>query len=78
MNTEQKKMTPFIIRKSELLFRLGLSDPTIWRMERKGTFPKRLKLGGNSVGWLLSEVEAWIAGKAAARESVPGGSHGTE
>lgn len=70
LNTEPQKMTPFIIRKSELLFRLGLSDPTIWRMEKKGTFPKRLQLGGHSVGWLLSEVEAWIKAKAEARKEA--------
>jgi len=64
---ESGKMTQTIIRKSELLFRLGLSDPTIWRMEKKGTFPKRLQLGGHSVGWLLSEVEGWIQAKADAR-----------
>lgn len=56
-----------IIRKKELLNMLGLSSPTIWRMEQAGKFPKRLKLGGNSCGWLLIEVEAWITSRAAAR-----------
>lgn len=70
LTTEPQKMTPFIIRKSELLFRLGLSDPTIWRMEKKGTFPKRIQLGGHSVGWLLSEIEAWIQAKADARKEA--------
>lgn len=56
-----------IIRKPELFSRIGLSDATIWRMEKSGKFPRRLKLGGNSVGWLDHEVEAWFKHKAAER-----------
>lgn len=56
-----------IIRKPELLNTVGLSDPTIWRMEKDGKFPKRLRLGGNSCGWLESEVNGWLADRAAAR-----------
>lgn len=56
-----------VIRKPELLATIGLSDPTIWRLEKAGKFPKRLKLGGNSTGWLLSEVLEWIAKRASER-----------
>lgn len=56
-----------IIRKPELLNMIGLSDPTIWRMEKDGLFPKRLRLGGNSCGWLEAEVNSWLAERAAAR-----------
>lgn len=56
-----------IIRKPELLEKVSLSDATIWRMEQNGQFPKRLRLGGNSCGWLSSEINGWIAERAAAR-----------
>jgi len=39
----------------------------IWRLERSGEFPKRIRLGGNRVAWLQSEVESWIEGKITAR-----------
>lgn len=65
-NIENKER---VIRKKELLTMLGLSDPTIYRMEKAGKFPMRLRLGGNSCGWLASEVEAWISEKAAARST---------
>ena len=39
----------------------------IWRLERSGKFPKRIRLGGNRVAWLQSEVESWVEGKIAAR-----------
>jgi prophage regulatory protein len=32
----------------------------IGRLELDGKFPKRVQLGQCRVGWLLSEVEAWI------------------
>lgn len=37
-----------------------LSRTTRWRLERQGKFPARRHLSANSVGWLSSEVEAWI------------------
>jgi len=30
-------------------------------MENEGKFPKRRQLGANSVGWIESEVQEWIA-----------------
>ena len=39
----------------------------IWRLERSGKFPRRIRLGGNRVAWLQSEVENWVEGKIAAR-----------
>ena len=38
----------------------ALSRTTIWRMERDGKFPMRRKISANSVGWLKSEIEAWV------------------
>jgi prophage regulatory protein len=58
---------PRIMRKPEMLNMVGLSDPTIWRMEQAGNFPKRIQLGGNSCGWLESEVMGWLAERIAAR-----------
>jgi prophage regulatory protein len=57
-----------ILRKPELVAKVGLSDPSIYRREKKGDFPKRITLGGHSVGWLESEVNDWLARKAAERK----------
>jgi prophage regulatory protein len=56
-----------VIRKKELLPFIGLSDVTIWRMERAGKFPRRIRLGGNSVGWYESEIIEWQERKKAER-----------
>ena len=45
---------------------VGLSDTTIWRMERKGDFPKRKQLSVNRVAWLQSEIEEWMSNRAKA------------
>lgn len=65
-----EKTTERVLRKKEVLGIVGLSDPTVYRMERAGKFPKRLRLGGNSCGWLQSEVDGWIAERAAARDEA--------
>jgi len=48
------------LRIEEVMSRVGLSRPTIWRMERDNEFPRRHQLGRNSVGWLEGEIENWI------------------
>ncbi len=40
----------------------------IGRLERAGKFPRRVQLGENRVAWLESEIEAWIAERAAERD----------
>lgn len=49
-----------IVRAKEVIKITGLSRTTIWRMEKVGTFPARVSLGGNSVGWKHSEVQQWL------------------
>ena len=65
-------MDPRIVRKPELLAMIGLSDASIWRRERNNEFPRRIKLGGNSVGWLESEVLEWLSSKATDRQPARG------
>lgn len=60
-------MSTRIIRKPEVLGRICVSDVTLWRWERKKKFPARIQLGANSVGWIESEVEEWIAKRIEAR-----------
>lgn len=40
---------------------IGLSRSTIWRMEREGRFPKRVKIGTKSVAWRMSDLLAWMS-----------------
>jgi prophage regulatory protein len=38
----------------------GLSGSSIYRLASKGSFPKPIKLGERSSGWLKSEVAQWL------------------
>lgn len=49
-----------ILRTAKLQTYVGLSRTTIWRLEKSGQFPKRVKLGQNSVGWLKGDVDTWL------------------
>ena len=43
------------------------SDMHIWRMEKAGAFPKRIKLGPNRIGWSVNEINDWIASRKSER-----------
>lgn len=43
----------------------SLSRTTRWRMERRGEFPKRVRLSPGRVGWRQADIEAWICSRAA-------------
>jgi prophage regulatory protein len=48
------------IRQPEVLNLVGVSRTTIWRMEKKGGFPKRIKISSNTAVWIESEIHAWM------------------
>jgi prophage regulatory protein len=59
-----------IIKLPAVISMSALSSPTIYRLIKKGEFPKQIKLSERSSGWLLSEVNKWLDDKANARNSV--------
>lgn len=63
----EQQQSDKVLRKTDLLARIPLSDATIWRLEKAGSFPKRIQLGGNSVGWVESEINNWLEQRKAAR-----------
>jgi prophage regulatory protein len=48
---------------------ISYSRVQIWRLEKQNKFPKRLRLGPGRHGWLESELNEWIAARAAERDS---------
>lgn len=53
-------MNTYIIRPTELAQRLGVSHPTLWRMEKRGDLPPRKQIGPRAVGWLTTDIEQWL------------------
>jgi prophage regulatory protein len=56
-----------ILLEAEVAAVTRLSPVTIWRLERKSLFPRRMKLGSKRVGWIEREVLDWIDARMAAR-----------
>lgn len=52
--------TERIVRPAETSRMTGRSLASIWRDEKAGTFPRRIKIGANSVGYRLSELYEWM------------------
>jgi len=39
---------------------MTITEPSAWRWERQGLFPKRLRLGPNRIGWRESAIRDWL------------------
>lgn len=56
-----------LIRIREAIQKTGLSKSSIYDLMAQGRFPQTVRLGGRSVAFVESEVDAWIAERIAAR-----------
>jgi prophage regulatory protein len=70
LNTSPIAATNFI-RRREVHRRTSLSDAQIYRLEAEGKFPKRVKLSQRAVGWIESEVDAWIEARIRVAGRIP-------
>ena len=63
-------MTRFL-RLPQVVERVGLCPMTLWRRERQNppTFPRRVRLGANSVAWVEEEIEEWCRARAEERDA---------
>jgi prophage regulatory protein len=59
-----------ILRRPAVTRKTGLASSSLYAAIARGEFPKPIKLGERSVGWLSREVDAWIEARAAARDAV--------
>jgi prophage regulatory protein len=53
-------MSHTILRLPTVKTRTGLSRSTIYLRMSLGLFPKPVSLGARAVGWIESEVQAWL------------------
>lgn len=59
-----------ILRRREVEARTGLGCSTIYDGIKAGTFPAPIQLGPKSVGWVESEIIAWLSARIAARDAA--------
>jgi prophage regulatory protein len=48
------------LRRSDVIAMVGLSKSTIRRLERKGKFPRCIKLTARSVAYKKAEIQDWM------------------
>ena len=58
---------PRFLRLPEVREMMLLGTSTIYRWMSKGSFPKQIAIGANSVAWLESDVTQWMVDQMAAR-----------
>lgn len=59
-----------ILREKQVLELVPFSRMTLYRLEKQGGFPKRIKLAPHRVGWLETEIREWIEERAAQRNGA--------
>ena len=67
---EQISTVLAILRRKQVEARTGLSRSTIYLRVSEGTFPKPVNLGARAVGWIESEIAAWVTGRIDASRKV--------
>ena len=60
-------MAERILKRPEVEARTALSRSTLYAMMAEGQFPKPVKLGARAVGWVESEIAAWLESRKALR-----------
>jgi prophage regulatory protein len=69
----QDKPKKKVLRRHKLQAHTGLSLSSLYNKLNKNspyydpTFPKPIKLGPKAVGWLESEIDAWLESRMASR-----------
>jgi prophage regulatory protein len=71
LSTRQLNKALRILRIKQLIERTSLSRATLYvLMSSDPTFPKKIQLTARSVGFLESEVDAWIAARVELRNAA--------
>lgn len=59
-----------VLRLPQVIAKTGLSRSTLYALQKHNEFPKAILLGERAVGWLNSEIDLWLAERAAARKGA--------
>lgn len=53
-----------LLRRREVLDRIGVSTSTLYQWMGEGDFPRPVHLGSRLVAWREADVDRWIAARA--------------
>ncbi|GAB2490499.1 hypothetical protein GCM10027082_46900 [Comamonas humi] len=57
-----------VLKLKEVLVKTSLGKTTLYALLKQSQFPKPINLGLRAVGWLESDIDAWILEKIRARD----------
>jgi len=60
LEKETRESGRTLINRKKLHMMIPLCERTIFNMEQRGEFPRRIPLTSRNVAWDLAEIEAWI------------------
>ncbi len=63
----EQKQRATLERRKAVQQRVGLARSTLYGLIREGQFPAPVKIGARAVAWNSADIDAWIAGKLAAK-----------
>jgi prophage regulatory protein len=66
--TDRTKAPEALLRRPAVRARTGLSDTRIDELEKLGRFPRRVLVSSRAVGWVQSEIDAFIRERIDARD----------
>ena len=64
-------MEKLLMTTEEVCRAVGLSRTTIWRLERRGEFPRRRQVSAQRVGWLRSQIVEFVESRPEAGHDGP-------
>jgi len=59
-----------LINRKMLQAMIPLAERTIYNMEHRGDFPRRIALTSRNVAWDLAEIEAWIESRRSSQDQL--------
>ena len=62
-------MEKLLMTTEEVCQAVSLSRTSLWRLERRGEFPRRRQISAQRVGWIRSEILGWIESRPEAEPS---------
>ncbi len=59
-----------IWRLKKVMEQTGLGRSSIYKLIKEGSFPKPVPLGIRAVGWVATEINAWIESRVRVRDAA--------
>lgn len=63
-------MTYAILRVNQVIEKTGMKRTYLYQEVKAGRFPKPVNLGAKAIGWIDTEVDAWIQNLIEARNQA--------